>query len=66
MSNITDRYATPREAAETLNRSIVTLERWRRLRMGPPFYRVAGRILYDRAEILAWVESHREAPGAAA
>lgn len=66
METITDRYATPREAAAVLNRSLVTLERWRRLRQGPPFYRVAGRILYGRRELLSWVESHRQVPGGAA
>jgi len=50
---------TPREAAESLNRSTVTLERWRRLRCGPPFYRVQNRVLYRAADIAAWLESQR-------
>lgn len=53
---------TPREAAGSLKRSIPTLERWRRLRIGPPFYRVCGRVLYSRADIAAWIESQKHAP----
>lgn len=66
MIDITLRYAGPGDTAKILNRSTVTLERWRRLRMGPPYYRIAGRILYDRAEVLAWVAAQRQAPGEAA
>jgi hypothetical protein len=66
MNNITERYATAAEAGKILNRSVVSLERWRRLRIGPPYYRVAGRILYDRNEVVAWVEAQRQAPGEAA
>jgi len=50
---------TPREAAALLKRSVVTLERWRRVRIGPPFYRVCGRVLYSSAAIATWIESQR-------
>lgn len=52
---------TPREAAASLKRSVVTLERWRRLRCGPPFFRVCGRVLYDAGDIAAWIEEQKQA-----
>lgn len=52
---------TPPEAAASLRRSVVTLERWRRLRRGPPFFRVCGRVLYDAADMAAWIEEQKRA-----
>lgn len=52
---------TPAEAARLLRRSIPTLERWRRARIGPPFYRVCGRVLYDSDDIDAWIEQQKQA-----
>lgn len=50
-----------KEAGELLHRSEVTLERWRRLRIGPPFYRIQGRVLYLKADIAAWLAEKRVA-----
>ncbi len=66
MNTINDRYIAPPKAAKLVDRSVVTLERWRRLRIGPPFYRVCGRVLYDPSEIEEWIASQRQAPGDAA
>jgi hypothetical protein len=52
---------TPREAAAHLKRSVVTLERWRRLRIGPPYFRVCGRVLYDAVDIGRWLEEQKQA-----
>jgi|GEM_PF-2385106 len=55
---------TPLSSAELaikLGRSVTTLERWRRLRKGPPFYRVMGRVVYDPADVDAWLEAHKHA-----
>ncbi|SFN53888.1 helix-turn-helix domain-containing protein [Dokdonella immobilis] len=52
---------TPAEAAELLRRSVVTLERWRRVRIGPPHYKIAGRVLYSRHDIAAWLQTQRVA-----
>jgi hypothetical protein len=46
---------TTAQAAAYLNRSAITLERWRRLRVGPPYYYVMGRVLYLQADIDAWL-----------
>jgi hypothetical protein len=36
-----------------------TLDNWRSLGIGPPFYKVGNRILYDDAEADAWLASRR-------
>lgn len=52
---------TPVEAADFLRRAPVTLERWRRLRLGPPFYRINGRVLYDRDDVARWMADQKAA-----
>lgn len=47
-------YLTSREAAALLRLSVDTLERLRRGAGGPPFKRVGRRVLYPRAELLAF------------
>jgi hypothetical protein len=49
---------TTAELAAELKRSPETLTRWRRLRIGPPFLRIQGRVLYDRTQVETWLESH--------
>lgn len=49
------------EAAELLRRTPVTLERWRRLRIGPPYFRIHGRVLYDRVELETWMAEQKRA-----
>lgn len=61
----TPNVITPRDTAALLNRSIPTLERWRRLRIGPPFFRLCGRVLYDTADVTAWIEEQKRVTGRA-
>lgn len=56
---------TSAQVAAQLSRSVITLERWRRLRKGPPFYRVMGRVVYDQADVDAWLESQKQETGRA-
>jgi hypothetical protein len=63
MSLITSYTLTPSQLASSLNRSVVTLERWRRLRIGPPYLRICGRVLYCPADVAAWIEEQRQATG---
>jgi hypothetical protein len=35
---------------------IATLARWRREKVGPPFIRLQGRILYRRGDVASWIE----------
>lgn len=47
---------TTAELAIELKRAPETLKRWRRLRIGPPYIRMQGRVLYDRAAIEKWLQ----------
>ena len=55
--NATPERLTTAELATELKRSPETLTRWRRLRVGPPYLRLQGRVLYDRAAVEAWLEA---------
>jgi len=62
-------YSTPRDAAQTpryvgeaeverlTSLSRRTLQQWRIRRKGPRFYKIGARVLYDQAEVLAWIQS---------
>lgn len=53
-------YLTRQQLADELNIDLRTLSRWRWQRKGPPATRVAGRVLFKRADVVAWIESQRE------
>ena len=61
MAPTTSDTLTPRDLASRLNRSVVTLERWRRLRIGPPYLRICGRVLYCPSDVAAWIEEQKQA-----
>lgn len=52
-------YLTPRELAELVRTSPRTVEGWRHRGTGPAFIRAAGRVLYDRADVDAWLAENR-------
>jgi hypothetical protein len=54
-----DEYLTTEEAAKRLKRSTKTLEYWRLIGKGPPFYRQERAIRYLLSEVLAWGASQR-------
>jgi hypothetical protein len=67
MTLLAKKLSTAELAAE-LGRSPETIIRWRRLRQGPPYLRVQGRVLYDADEVQAWLTQQRDphsAPAAA-
>lgn len=45
--------------AERLGIEPNTLERWRMRGVGPAYYRIAGRIFYDPADIDNWIAAQR-------
>jgi hypothetical protein len=53
--------------AERVGLPAKTFENWRSLNKGPPYYKLGGRVLYDDAEVDAWLAAHRRtgtsAPG---
>lgn len=44
--------------------SVHTLRYWRKVGIGPPAYKVNGRVLYDLDEVEGWLRSHLDAPTA--
>lgn len=64
MGLLTDRL-TPAALAAELGRTVATLKRWRRNRQGPPYFRVHGRVLYDRKRVEAWLAAKSSDSGKA-
>ena len=52
-------FCTRREAAKILRASMSTLERWSKNKIGPRFVLIAGKALYERAELLRFVREGR-------
>ena len=52
-------YLTQIELAERWKLSTRTLERWRSLKIGPPYVRIGGRIRYRLDDAEAFECSHR-------
>jgi hypothetical protein len=55
--SILEDYVTEQELAAQLGRKPSTLERWRRLRVGPPFVRNGKTPLYNIEAAQAWLAS---------
>lgn len=51
-------YLLPKEAAAVVRLSARTLERLRLSGTGPRFVKAGRRVLYRRADIDAWAETH--------
>jgi len=52
-----DVYFPPRLLSKKINAKISTLKRWREKGIGPRYLKLNGhRILYRRADVLAWLE----------
>jgi predicted DNA-binding transcriptional regulator AlpA len=52
-------YLSPREAAEFAGLSVPTLYLWRTRGEGPPFSKLARRVLYRRTDLIAWLDARR-------
>ena len=66
-TEILDDYLTEHALALQLDKSERTLQRWRRLRLGPTPTILGNRILYSVADVRAWLRAQRqEAPDAMA
>ena len=53
-------YLSRDQLAAELDVTTRTISRWRWNRKGPPATRIAGRVLFRRSDVLAWIESQRE------
>lgn len=47
---------TTKEAAEFLGFSEGTLENWRLENKGPPYYKPAGKVIYDKNDLITWIK----------
>lgn len=54
-----DRYLTTAELAELLRTSPETTRYWRHIGKGPRSFKVGRRVLYDIADVEAWIAEHR-------
>lgn len=54
-------YITTAEYAELARTSSETVRYWRHIRKGPKGFKLGRRVLYDRAEVEAYIESVRAA-----
>ena len=52
-------YVTPQQASVITGISYKKLEAMRARREGPCFLKVGSRVVYARAALIAWMESHR-------
>jgi Helix-turn-helix domain len=52
-------FLTVSEAAALLRLSEITLGRWRIEGSGPPFRKFGRRVVYDRADLIAWADAQR-------
>ena len=57
------RHLRQRQLAERWGLSVRTLERWRTQRVGPPFLKLGGRIVYQLQDIQKFEANQRRAPG---
>jgi|LauGreDrversion4_2_1035121.scaffolds.fasta_scaffold165115_2 excisionase family DNA binding protein len=53
------KFLTVNQIATLLQRSLRTLETWRRNGNGPPFIRIGRRVLYRCSDIEAWLAENR-------
>ncbi|MGX0975093.1 putative DNA-binding transcriptional regulator AlpA [Roseovarius sp. MBR-51] len=60
MAHTDEDYLTSKEAACFIGLSRSWLEKRRVFGDGPPYYKIGPRrVLYRRAELIAWLEQHR-------
>ena len=52
-------FLTVREAAEFLRLSEITLSRWRTEGSGPSYRKFGRRVLYARADVVAWADDQK-------
>lgn len=53
-------YLTTDEVAELLRSPAETLRYWRHLGKGPRSFKIGRRVLYDEADVMAWIATQRE------
>jgi hypothetical protein len=59
-ATILDDYLTAAELAAELNLALITLSRWRMLKVGPPVTKVGKKVLYKRSSAREWLASQEQ------
>lgn len=59
-------YMSTEEFAALVHTSPATIRYWRHVGKGPKAFRLGRRALYDRAEVLAWIEAEKTRQAATA
>ena len=54
-------YLSKADLAAELGITVRTITRWRMMRTAPPAVKFAGRVMFKRSDVMAWLESQREA-----
>lgn len=54
-------FLTTNELAELVRTPVETVRFWRHVGKGPRSFKIGRRVLYDQADVFAWIESQREA-----
>jgi hypothetical protein len=54
-TTILEGYLTAEQLAQQLGRDIKTIQRWRRLRQGPPFVKIGSVVLYRVEAVRNWL-----------
>ena len=49
-------YITPEQLTHELDRSLITLARWRHKRIGPRFIKVGKQVFYSKESVRRWLE----------
>ena len=55
-----NRILTTKELCDLLCITRMTLSRWRKTRIGPPFYKVNNLVQYREADVMDWLESKKD------
>ena len=54
-------YLTEAELAKLVRAQQETVRYWRHKGLGPPWFRVGRRVLYDRSDVDSWLAEQKEA-----
>lgn len=58
--DVTTTYMTTNDIAELLRTSPETVRYWRHIGTGPKSFKVGRRVLYDSADVTAWLTERKE------
>jgi DNA-binding transcriptional MerR regulator len=53
------KYLTTAEVGEIVRAPVETVRYWRHIGSGPRSFKVGRRVLYDEADVRAWIEARR-------